>query len=425
MKSVEKHIIKKSHDWYNYCTDITTTSRCLYNTVQYNQRQGYFYGHKFLNLSQLDKCFKDNENYKKLPAKVAQLVLKQNVDAWSAYYAAQDEYKQDSYKFTGKPKIPSFLVKRYNLIKFNNQAVGKKEFNKGFIVPSMSPLRIAVKPGMKFENICEVRIVPKVGCFVIEVVYEEQQAIEFTGLPNLAAAIDIGLDNLATVVFNDFNIHPLAINGKPLKSANKFYNKQVAKFKGFLPHQSLYTNRLNNITRNRNQFVDSYIHQSARYLVNKFLELGVSHVAIGKNEQWKTALNLGKKTNQSFTQIPHARFLQVLVYKLEQAGIAVTVGEESYTSIASFLDWDNIPTYRPNKKHSFSGRRLQRAWYVSKNGTKIHADINGAFNIGRKVIPNYFDCLQEQLKRDRGCLVVHPRRITPTFKREHASVSVA
>ncbi|MDR9896219.1 transposase [Aetokthonos hydrillicola Thurmond2011] len=425
MKSVEKHIIKKSHDWYSYCAEITSISRCLYNTVQYNQRQGYFFGYKFLNLSQLDKGFKDNENYKKLPAKVAQLVLKQNADAWTAYDAALDTYKQDSSKFTGKPKIPNFITKKHNLVKFNNQAIGKKEFNKGFIVPSMSPIRVPVKPGIKFENICEVRIVPKVGCFIIEVVYEEQQATVFTGSSNLAAAIDIGLDNLATVVFNDLSIQPLAINGKPLKSVNKFYNKQVAKFKGFLSHQAPYTNRLNNITRNRNQFVDSYIHQTTRFLVNKFIDNGVSTVAIGKNEQWKTALNLGKKTNQSFTQIPHARFIQVLVYKLEQAGITVTVGEESYTSIASFLDWDNIPTYKPNTKHNFSGQRVQRAWYVSKKGTKIHADVNGAFNIGRKVIPNYFDCLQEELKRDRGCLVVHPRRITPTFKREHASVSVA
>ncbi|MDR9896070.1 hypothetical protein G7B40_016075 [Aetokthonos hydrillicola Thurmond2011] len=178
MKSVEKHVMKKSHEWYSYCAEITSLSRCLYNTIQYNQRQGYFYGYKPLNLSQLDKGFKDNENYKKLPAKVAQLVLKQNVDAWNSYYLALEAYNQDKSKFTGKPKIPSFITKKHNLIKFNNQAIGKKEFNKGFVVPSMSPIRIPVKPGMKFEDICEVRIIPKVGCFVVEIIYESQWLVD-------------------------------------------------------------------------------------------------------------------------------------------------------------------------------------------------------------------------------------------------------
>jgi transposase len=101
------------------------------------------------------------------------------------------------------------------------------------------------------------------------------------------------------------------------------------------------------------------------------------------------------------------------------------VGEESYTSKSSFLDWDNIPTYTPNTKHKFSGRRVQRAWYVSKNGTLIHADVNGAFNIGRKVIPSAFDCLKSIVLRNMGCLVVHPRRMTPIFRRVHAEFGVA
>lgn len=247
----------------------------------------------------------------------------------------------------------------------------------------MSPIRIPVKPRMKYEEICEVRIVPKVGCFVVEVVYEVADNLNHELKLELAAAIDIGLDNLATVVFNDLTIQPLIINGKPLKSANKFYNKQVAKFKGFLPQGVYNSERLENLTRNRNQFIDSYIHQSSKMLVDELVKHGVSQVAIGKNEQWKTSINLGKKTNQAFTQIPHARFINVLTYKLEQVGIKVMVGEESYTSKSSFLDWDNIPTYKPNTKHQFSGRRVERAWYVSKNGTRIHADVNALCRLQR------------------------------------------
>jgi putative transposase len=106
-----------------------------------------------------------------------------------------------------------------------------------------------------------------------------------------------------------------------------------------------------------------------------------------------------------------------LLYKFEKVNITVKVGEESYTSKASLIDWDSIPTFDPNNKikNTFSGKRVKRAWYVSKDGFRIHADVNGAFNIGRKVIPNSFNCLQEIVVRDRGCLVVHPRRLTPVF----------
>ncbi|MBX9258071.1 IS200/IS605 family element transposase accessory protein TnpB [Desmonostoc muscorum CCALA 125] len=427
MRQVEKHVIKDGHEWFDYCVRMTTVSRQLYNTAQFTQRQGFFYGWGSHSQASLDTLFKQNENYFALPAKVAQLVLKQNADAWIAYYKSLSAYKLEPTKFTGFPKPPNY-VDVTNLVKFNNQAIGKREFSKGSVVPSMSPIRIPVKPGLKFEDLCEVRIIPKTGCFVIEIVYEIPELSDFfcSLNPQLNAAIDIGLDNLATIVFNDLTIQPIIVNGKPLKSANQFSNKQVAKFRGFLPHSFGRSRRIANIVRNRNQFVDSYLHQSTKMIVDEFVSVGVTKVSIGKNEQWKTRLNLGKRTNQNFTQIPHAKFIEMLTRKLVRVGITVKVTEESYTSKSSAIDWDIIPTYQPNKKikHIFSGRRVQRAWYVSQDGLKIHADVNASFNIGRKSNPEGFDCMKSIL-RDRGCLVVHPRRITPLFKRVHAESRVA
>ncbi|MGI2909640.1 RNA-guided endonuclease InsQ/TnpB family protein [Tolypothrix sp. VBCCA 56010] len=427
MCRVEKHVIKDGHEWFAYCAEITTISCQLYNTAQFTQRQGFFYGWGTQTQAKLDKIFKENENYKAMPAKVAQLVLKQNADAWIAYYKALAAYKKKSSKFTGFPKPPNYVDAK-NLVKFNNQAIGKKEFSKGFIVPSMSPIRIPVKPALKFQDLREVRIIPRTGCFVIEIVYEilEHSQLFCSLNPHLNAAIDIGLDNLATIVFNDPTIQPIAVNGKPLKSANQFYNKQIANKRGFLPSGKGTSKQIANIVRNRNNFVDSYLHQSTKIIVDEFLRLGVTHVSIGKNEQWKTRLNLGKRTNQNFAQIPHARFIEMLTYKLERVGITVKVSEESYTSLASAIDWDIIPTYDPNNKirHVFSGRRVKRAWYVSKDGLKIHADVNAGYNIGRKSNPSGFDTLKSHL-RDRGCLVVHPRRLTPLFKRDYAKSRVA
>ena len=136
---------------------------------------------------------------------------------------------------------------------------------------------------------------------------------------------------------------------------------------------------------------------------------------IGKNPDWKREANLGRVNKQKFVQIPYNKFVDQLTYKLEAMGIQVVVDEESYTSKASFLDWDMIPTYTPGVKgnYKFSGKRIARSWYKAADGTLIHADQNAAYNIGRKVVPTAFAHLQQIVAKDRGCLVVHPRRITP------------
>jgi putative transposase len=72
----------------------------------------------------------------------------------------------------------------------------------------------------------------------------------------------------------------------------------------------------------------------------------------------------------------------------------VILTEESYTSKASFLDRDLIPTYDPTREEEprFSGRRDGR-WYRASGKCLIHADVNGSYNIGRKVIPTAFEGL--------------------------------
>ena len=104
MKQVEQHTIKPQHQWYSYCQEVTTISCKLFNTVQFNLRQSFFYGHALPSFSELDKLFKSDVNYKSLPAKVSQLVLKQSTDLWKAYQLSLRAYKEDSSNFTGKPK---------------------------------------------------------------------------------------------------------------------------------------------------------------------------------------------------------------------------------------------------------------------------------------------------------------------------------
>ena len=172
------------------------------------------------------------------------------------------------------------------------------------------------------------------------------------------------------------------------------------------------THQMQRITNKRNRQVDRYLHRASRRIIDFLIEEGIGTVIIGKNPLWKQEVNNGRRNNQNFVCIPHARFIDMISYKAALVGIRVEVNEESYTSKASFLDLDEIPVYDPNHKeqHVFSGKRVgpRQRLYRSKDGCKICADVNGAYNILRKCRPNAF--VDADAKGVAG-YVVHPVRL--------------
>ena len=119
---------------------------------------------------------------------------------------------------------------------------------------------------------------------------------------------------------------------------------------------------------------------------------GIGTLVVGKNPGWKQDVELGRVNNQHFVQIPHARFIAMLEYKANRAGIRFVLQEESYTSQASFLDGDPFPAYDPKRENKpvFSGKREKRGLYRAKDGRTLNADVNGSYNILRKAVPDAF-----------------------------------
>ncbi len=260
----------------------------------------------------------------------------------------------------------------------------------------------------KAKNIAQARIIPQVGQYAIEIIYEQNEHHTVTN-PNAVAAIDIGVDNLAALTSNQKGFTPILVNGRPLKSLNQYYNKTKAKLQSLLPNQRPTSKGISRLTAKRNNQVDTYLHQASRWIIDYLDSRGISKLIIGQNPLWKQKANTGKKNNQSFVSIPHARFVEMLIYKGQMKGIEVFCAEESYTSRASFLNLDSIPVYGSDeaKQASFSGYRETRGTYKIKGQrTRINADVNGSYNIMRKVIPTVFD-------RGIEGVVVRPIRITP------------
>jgi len=378
MTLVEKHSINKNHKFYKEIDDLLFKSKNLYNRANYEIRESFIKNEKFLNYNNLQKIAQNSfDAYKELPAKVSQQTLKLLDQNWKSFFASIKDWSKNPSKYLGRPKLPNYLdkTKGRQVVIYTKQAISKREYLKTGLL-NLSKTSIFIKTKIDFSNIQQVRIISRIGYFVIEVVYKKEELKQINSTNYLS--IDLGLNNLATVT-NNFKDKFFIINGKPLKSINQFYNKKLAEFKSKLTNSKT-SNKINKLTLKRNSKVSDYLHKSSKYLINYALKFNVSNIVIGKNDGWKQDINIGKKNNQNFVQIPYNRFIEMLTYKAKLLGIEVIQTEESYTSKCSFLDNEEI------KKHSnYLGKRVKRGLFKTSKGLLINADINGSLNIAKKV----------------------------------------
>lgn len=405
MQLVERRVIKSNHQVYKQVSEMCFASKNLYNAATYIMRQSLFaWGQS--NVPQYNSLYhmmKGSLEYKSLPAKVSQQVLKMVAQSWTSFFAASFEYQQEPSKFTGEPKLPDYLDKdgRYCVV-FTSQATSKKQLGQELIKLSEIDycFETCVKLG-KVNKYCQSRIVPKLDHYVLEIVYEVPDVPVKDN--DLIAAIDFGVNNLMAITSNAPGFEPVLINGRPLKSINQFYNSKRATITSSNGNNS--SKRLKRFTTSRNHKVKDYLHRASTYVINLLAELGISKLVLGKNKGWKNGINIGGVNNQNMVQIPHAQLIELLTYKGAMKGIEVIIQEESYTSIASFLDNDFIPTY--NSKPTdwvASGKRVKRGLYISQNGIAINADVNASYNILKKAFPEAFGIRNSEV-------LVTPRKV--------------
>lgn len=378
MQLVEQHIIKKNDNRYKILDEVCFKSKNLYNAALYEIRQYFFNTKQFLNWFSIDKIFKEKkqDDYYSLPCKVSQQTLKLLNQNFKSFFSL---LKKKNY--TKKKSIPKYLDKskgRFVAV-YTNQAISKKELRNGMIQLSGTDFKIKTK--VDGNSINQVRIVPKNSYYKVEVIYEVEEIEELEDNEKYAA-IDLGVNNLATVSFNESK--PFIINGKPLKSINQFYNKRKSELQSKLSGDRKSSNKINSITRKRNNKIKNYLHKASRCIVNHLVSNNVNTLIIGKNDNWKQETNIGKKNNQNFVSIPHSQFVEMISYKCKLVGIAVMMTEESYTSKCSFIDNEEM------KHHEeYKGKRIKRGLFRTNEGRLINADLNGSLNIMRKVIGEF------------------------------------
>lgn len=400
---------------YQQLRELCHYAKNLYNVGLYNIRQHYFVEKTFLRYESNYHVAKTNENYKLLQAGVSQQILKVVDRSFKSFFNLIKKAKKGEYRFQDI-RIPRYLKKDglFSLI-FSTNAINIKD---GFFRvavsnaykkanPDYEDILIPFPSRLEGKKIKEVRIVPRNNgqFFHIQYVYEqpsEKVELDF----DKALAIDIGLNNLASCVDSDGA--SFLVDGKKLKSINRLYNKEKARLQSVAMKQGLKdTKRIHSLTLKRNNQVNDYIKKTARIIINHCLEHQIGNLVVGYNDDFKRNINIGKKNNQQFMQIPFGNLREQLSNLCEHYGIFYKEQEESYTSKASFFDNDEMPKWNPADEtgYQFSGKRVKRGLYRTSTGYEFNADLNSALNILRK--SNLMDV---SVLQARGCLA-HPLRI--------------
>lgn len=450
--------INKHHPYFEKIDEYAFACKNVFNTALYEYRQNFFHQEELWSCFDMISYFKEKENNSntkisvpeipEIPEKVKQQIIKQVYESVKAFYSSKSDSDNAS------AALPQYLHKengRANII-LTNQAILKKKFIKENKIAfnynnfcfEFDISNLIKKLKLQFENIQQVRVVYnhtyksyKVLLYVKNNV-ESLDSNDSTNNNDLTinetnvAAIDLGLNNLMSLVFQNERI---LFDGKPLKKINHHFNKNLAKlqsqrdkainelketetkikqmeedaiwfyelrlrleyenydfndkkYKKLIKQQEKLIKEINKletriakIYEKRNNRIKYCLHKTSYELVELLASKGISKIVIGYNKNWKQDINLGKVNNQNFVQIPFKTLIDYITYKALDYNIEVITHEESYTSKCSFLDDEEI---RKHEDNEYAGKRVKRGLFISKHKMEIHADINAAYNIAKK-----------------------------------------
>jgi IS605 OrfB family transposase len=367
---------------------LCSESHKLTNMGIYYARQLYFKVKKGIGKYDLEKVYKDNNHYKVLHSQAAQQILRTVAESFKSFYGLVKAYLEG--KITNRPKIPNYRKKGgMATVSYPKQALRLKD---GQIrIPlgntckrwfGIDSFYISMPTNINFAEIKELRILPRNKCFYFEFVYNK--VIDKPKLnEDKVLGIDPGLTNWLTCVSNVGT--SFIVDGRQIKSMNRWYNKKVSTIKDNKP-QGFWSKKLAAVTEKRNRQMRDGINKSAKIVINHCLKNNIGTIVFGWNKGNKNEIELGKKNNSEFVPIPTARLKDRIFQLCEQYGIRFIETEESYTSVSSFLDGDDLPKYgeKPNDWKP-SGKRTKRGLYRTASNFYINADANASANIIRKV----------------------------------------
>lgn len=405
-------------------------SKNLYNVSLYTLRQQYFNNEKISSYYELNKLLNSNENFHILNTYASICTIRQAYNSMSLFI----KHHNDLPKYLSKRDVYALYTDQVRPILYNNKKCIKlplsnlvrtnkvltttfndpliREFIKELNINKIENIYFPIPKVIEDKEIKQVRIVPLYKGEYIEIEFSyKKEKVELNEGNNNTLSIDVGINNLMTLVTTNNNSY--IIDGKRLKSINQFYNKQKAYYQSKLVNNK-YSKRLKRFDLRNKHRIDDYVNKAVNQVIKISKEEKVNTIVIGYNKGLKekgikndNLTNKEKsKINQNFTRIPISRLINKIKYKCEEYSINCIVINESYTSLSSFYDNDKI-----DKQEKYSGKRIKRGLYLTKNNIEVNADVNAALNILRKSKPK--DDEDIHYLRDRGLTI--PKRLQVSF----------
>ena len=419
---VTQRIISSDDLLYPYFDDLCRKSKLLYNAALFRVRNiftGYDKEHRtenevevfqevallqrsypnmhvrrVISYTHLEKMMRVTENpdfFSGLPRQTAQQMVKQTVTDFKNWLASLREYKKHPEKYLGKPKMPRYKKSDLTTVIITNQDAVLYRDDIGMSLKL--PLQ---KQRLYFSNLFsdtvlkEVKIKPYYGRFLLCLTLEEPD-VAFDPSGSHVCAIDLGTDNFAAIVCDDYS--SAIYKGGAVLSKIQWFHKQRAKYVSIITkgHEKKHavSRRLRDLSFHYANFVKDQCHKISRSIIDFCMEHQCGTLILGVNLLWKQRSNMNKINNQNFVSMPITLLRTMITYKALNAGIRIIEQEESYTSKADLIANDRIPTYGVDDKDaSFSGKRIKRGLYRCSNGMILNADCHAAANIMRKAIPD-------------------------------------
>ena len=124
--------------------------------------------------------------------------------------------------------------------------------------------------------------------------------------------------------------------------------------------------------------IDNYLNHVVLNIISHCLNNNIGSIIVGECGDMKRELKMRKNVSQLFQILPYRKFKNKLKHKAILHSIRIDFVEEEFTSQDCF-----VCSLRRK------ANRVKRGLYQCiECGMQLNADVNGALNIMKKVVPN-------------------------------------
>lgn len=393
--------------------------KLIYNKTLFIIRQKYFKERVLINYYELIKILRQEKVFLYIESTTAMMIIENVYNSFKNFYFNSVEnimpkYIKNNHYF---PLIFKNNFKQIKIPTLNKKELTKSEIGDSFLQQAVSfivdnnisPPIINIPQRINKKEIRYIKLIPLYNHIWLNLLITFRVDIKKEKMNNNSKtmAIDLGVNNFVTAVTSDNK--SFIIDGRYLKSISRLYNKKLSIYNKNKKNDNKTTKKIFLLTNKRNNRVKDYILKTARYIISYALKNDIGVIIIGYNKglqhhglKENSSKFFKKAINQTLVQTPFLKFKERLKYLCNYNNIEFKEINESFTSICSFYDNEDICYHK-----IYKGKRIKRGLFLTSDNKMVNADVNGALNILAKSKTN--SDLEISHLRNSGILV--PKRI--------------